>query len=232
MSLQARWRPVRRSPVHHKLVELGAVLEVVSGWSVVEHFGDPVKEEVGVRSGVGLADLSLCPKWEVKGTDMTHLPRLVPGQGVPEVPSPGNAVQTESGYLCRVSPNHALWILQKDSVLPTVLSINVASRCLHLTDRTFGLGCFLVCGTKARAVLQKLTALDLRETKFPNSACASVPLAAIQVLVVRKDRSDLFGYEILFSREYGEYLWTAVMEAGSEFGMYALGLAAVRSLES
>ncbi len=226
-------KPIKHSPVHHKLAQIGAVLVEVYGWALADHFGNVQEEAEAVRSRVGLYDLSSTAKFEVKGTYVSeYLGGVLGGP----VPAPGRAALAGSGYGCRISRHHAMFSLiggnPADAAYATRLR-DMSSRfpCVHVTDRSSGLGCFLLCGPQACAVLRKLSALDVRETVFPNLSCACAPMAGVRALLVRKDRGGLPGYEIHFSREYGEYLWDAVREAGEEFRMRPFGLLAARRLE-
>lgn len=225
------WSPTKQSPVHHKVVKAGAILAPFSGWLLAEHFGNAQDEVLAVRSSAGLCDLSWVVKREIKGTEVARFLTLILGGKIPE---PGHAIVSSSGTICRVSPGHAFFIFEQENApLATRLGETISNEgCLHLTDRTSGFGGFLLCGPKARAVLNKLTSLDLRERIFPDLRCAWGPLAATRSLIARKDRSGLPGYEIFFSREYAEYLWEAVMEAGAEFRLRPFGLAAARLLEN
>ncbi len=229
--MHSPWNPIGKSTVHYKLVSLGAVLEQVSGWELAAHFGDASREIASLRSGVGLADLSSAPKWEIKGVDLGGFLRSITGG---QIPDPGRALRVGSNCLIRVSPNHALFILDRENPDDTPVMSRAAGQegCVHVTDRTCGLGSFLLCGPEAVSVLRKLSPMDFLELSFPDLSCRSGPMAAVQVLVVRRDRAELPGYEIFFNREYGEYLWDAVSEAGEEFRMRPFGVVAERLLAS
>ena len=222
--------PIKSSPVHHQLVALGATFEPVSGWQVAQHFGESAQEAESVRLGVGLADLSFLPKWEIRGVDTGTFLKGIENESVP---GPGSVKRTPSGCLCRVSPNHALWVLEAESAFNPIGNMEESvSGCVHVMDRTSGYALFLLCGPKATRVLSKLASVDLGENSLPDLACRSGPVAAIQAMLIRRDRSRLAGYEILLHREYAEYLWDAVIEAGRPFQIHPFGLAALRQLES
>ena len=224
------WKPVKQSPVHHQLTKCGAVLSEVSGWLLPEHFGDTQEEALAVGSSVGLADLSSVPKWEIKGSDVSRFVMSVFGV---ETLDPGYASRVSLGTLSRVSRHHALLVMdQAEAHAPGQIGDESSfTGCVHITDRTSGLGNLVLCGPRAADVLGKVSSLDLRELVFPHLRCASGPVAAIQTLVVRRDRKTIPAYEILFSREYGEYLWLAISAAGEEFHLRPFGLAAARMLE-
>jgi heterotetrameric sarcosine oxidase gamma subunit len=224
------WTPVKRSPVHHKLKQLGAILEPISQWQCVRQFRDPDQEAQAVRSEAGLLDLSFTTKWELKGKEIDQFLHSDLNQPAPQ---PGRLVRTDFGYLIRITRNHSLLVAEPedDPLLLAVTGRKSQSSCLHLTDRSSGLGHFLLCGPRAGQVLGKLVSLDLREAAFPNLGCACTPLAHTPTTVLRRDRNALPGFEILFRSEFGEYLWDSVMEAGAEFEMAPFGLAALRLLE-
>lgn len=226
----ATLHPIKRSPVHHKLAESGAVLAEVSGWFLAEHFGDAQAEAEAARASIGFCDLSSTAKCEVKGADVSEYLGSILG-GPP--PLPGRSALVGSGYVCRISRYHAIFIFDPEDAAFAARIREASSHfpCAHVTDRSSGLGCFFLCGPQACAVLRKLTPLDLRPAVFPDFSCAYTPMAAIRVLVARRDRWRLPGYEIFFSREYGEYFWDVLREAGEEFQMRPFGLLAARLLE-
>ena len=231
--MTTQWTPVKRSPLHHKLVERGGVMETLSHWCCATHFTDPQQEVTAVREGVGLLDRSFTCKWELKGKEVDQLLELLLEGPVPE---PGRVVPLPSapfGYAARISRHRALLVSdgEEHPVLMRLQEGQLLSGCQHATERTSGLGNLLLCGPQAAAVLRRVTDLDLREASFRNLSCAPVPLAATPVLVVRHDRGQLPGYELLFTSEYGEYLWDCLQEAGEELGMRPFGLTAYRLLE-
>jgi len=224
------WNPAKLSPVHHKLVNSGGAMALADGWLVAKDFGDAQAEVAAIRSRVGLVDLSPALKLELKGTGTgDYLDSLL---GKP-VPQPGRLALAPPGYVCRVSRNHAFFVFdrEKSPLVAKIRQVRSDGSCLHAIDRTNGFGGFLLCGPQAAWLLNKLTSLDLRETSFPNFSCAFGPMAAIRALLAKRDRGGLPAYEIFFSREYGEYFWDAVREAGEEFRLQACGLDAARLLE-
>ena len=229
MNATISWSPIRRTSVHHQLLELGAVMAESEGWHLPLHFGDAAQESETVRSAVGLTDSSASRKWEIKGADLGAFIGS-PSGGVPD---PGQVVSVDFGWLCRISYKHALLVSDQDN--PTILSHIKqqcgAENCFHLLDRTDGLTNLRLSGPRAASVLSKLGAFDLRESGFPDLRCICGPMAGIQAFLVRRDQYGLPGYEVLFSSEYGSYLWDAIMEAGKEFQMRPYGRDAMRLLE-
>jgi heterotetrameric sarcosine oxidase gamma subunit len=217
-------KPIKRSPLHHSLTRAGAALTQISGWLVAEHFGDALREAQAVRSGAGLCDRSSAPKFEIQGKETAATLHAVLGAPSPEA---GRAAAAAWGCACRLGPEQALLVLDAESASPAWLSQSkLQARCAHMVDRTHGYASLLLCGPAASDILRKLTSLDVRDEKLPNLSCAAGPMASIRVVLLRRDRARLPGYEVFCNREYGEYLWSAVMEAGAEFKMKPFGRAA------
>jgi glycine cleavage system aminomethyltransferase T len=80
---------------------------------------------------------------------------------------------------------------------------------------------FLIAGPDARALLSKLTSLNL--DKSP----AFGAVAHVRSLVSR----DKLGFLVLVPRDYAESVWEAVLHAGEEFHITPFGLEAQRRLE-
>ena len=197
-------KPLGRSPLHYRLTREGAVFSEYSGWLVADHFGNAQDEAESARSAAALGDFSFAGKWDIQGAGLERsLRRIVEGTAVPR---PRRATACEGGYLCRLMPDRALLVLDRaDAEISTKLRELGGSTCLHSVDRTSGYGRLLLCGPQARLVLSKVTPLDLRGSTFPDFSCAWTPMAGIRVLLARRDRRRLPGYEVLVSREYAEY---------------------------
>jgi glycine cleavage system aminomethyltransferase T len=81
---------------------------------------------------------------------------------------------------------------------------------------------FLIAGPNTRAVLSKLTSLNLDLT----SAYGSV--AHVRSLVTRHE----LGFLLMIPRDYAESVWESLLHAGEEFHITVFGLEASRRLEA
>jgi len=82
-----------------------------------------------------------------------------------------------------------------------------------------------VQGPNAQAVLQKLTKTDLNE--IPYYTFKQVDMAGIrQVILSNTGYTGAGGFEIYVSNADGPAIWNAVMQAGAEYGIKPIGLAA------
>ena len=83
-----------------------------------------------------------------------------------------------------------------------------------------------------RRILSRLVELDLDPSVFPDGACAQAKAAEVHVLVLRRDIGDLPAFQLFVTRDFGEYFWEALLHAGSGEGVSAVGLEAIRRLET
>jgi aminomethyltransferase len=82
-----------------------------------------------------------------------------------------------------------------------------------------------VQGPDAGATLQKLTGLDLNEMGYYTFETAS--LAGVEdVIISATGYTGAGGFELYFRTENAVKIWNSVMEAGREFGIKPIGLAA------
>ncbi len=96
----------------------------------------------------------------------------------------------------------------------------------YLTDVTSGYAALLLAGPRSPEVLRKLVDLDVSGGAFPNLTCVQTGVHHTYTILMRLDIQSLRAYLILVSREYGEWLWEAIVETGAEFGIQPFGSAA------
>jgi len=90
----------------------------------------------------------------------------------------------------------------------------------------------LLAGPRSKAVLAKLTSLNLSDESLPNLSCGQANVAHTHAIVLREDLSNLYAFHILVSREYSESVWEAMVHAGHQFDMRPFGLMASRLLRT
>ena len=81
---------------------------------------------------------------------------------------------------------------------------------------------FLIAGPNTRALLSKLTSLNLELTT------AYGTVAHVRSLVTR----DELGFLVMVPRDYAESVWEAILHAGEEFHITPFGLEACWRLEA
>ncbi len=86
-------------------------------------------------------------------------------------------------------------------------------------------GQLAIQGPKANTAMQKLTNVDLKKLKFYHFEIGE--FAGVQdVIISATGYTGSGGIEIYFKPENAQEIWTAVMEAGKDFGIKPIGLAA------
>ena len=214
--MAATFRPIKRTALHRRHVALGAKMGDYHGWQVAEHFTSSEEEAQGVREGVGLADMSWMGKLDVKGNDLRD-----------------GEWKIANASVWKLARGHILVTCEPSDIDNSMQEIQSAGGdCVHITDVTSVYCALHLAGPKSRHVLNKLTSLDICEGAMPNLSCGQTSLAEAHSIVLRRDVGDLPAYQLLIGREYGEYIWDALMHAGDEFSIVALGLKAQRQIES
>lgn len=85
-----------------------------------------------------------------------------------------------------------------------------------------------VQGKMAEATLQKLTAVDLSAIQYYHFTIGE--LAGAPMIISRSGYTGEPGFEIYFDNKYAEDVWKDIFEAGAEFDIEPIGLAARDSL--
>jgi sarcosine oxidase subunit alpha len=152
------------------------------------------------------------------------------GQVRRTVPRKTDGVLVAEGSCCRLRSDQAL-VMTSPGTMAAVEQmfkeyIGAANGCAHLTNLTSALAAVHLVGPCSHELLRKLTALDLSPLQFSNLTCVQGSLAKVPALIVRADVGNELAYEVYCGREYGEYLWDTLMDAGQEFGRVPFGLAA------
>jgi heterotetrameric sarcosine oxidase gamma subunit len=100
-----------------------------------------------------------------------------------------------------------------------------------VTDITHGRAEIRVIGPDSRELLSKLCGLDFHPSVFPNETAKQSSLAKTTQLIIRRDIGELSAFSIIGSQSLGPYVWDTMMEAGREFGVVPIGMAALAALE-
>ena len=195
-------------------------IAVDRGWEGVAHFTSPQEESAAVRRAVGLADWSSIPKFNLQGGNLNSSPEL--GEGV-------QSWRLRAGrYLVTCGPRDPDFV--RGALHRYVAAAGVSSNPVYLTDVTSGYAALLLAGPRSPEVLRKLVDLDISDDAFSNLACAQTGVHHTYSLLLRRDIQSLRAYLVLVNREYGEWLWETVLDAGAEFGIRPFGSTAYELL--
>jgi glycine cleavage system aminomethyltransferase T len=220
------------SPLHHKHLSMGANFIEEGGWLVPESFGDSHAEVDHLKSACGVVDWSSQRKWEMVGRESKLLLRQIPE--VNEVPAAGRLTKAANQVWIGGLTAQSFFILAKPSEVDRAGEIflrpNFANRCVHLTEMTSSLAGFALKGKTVRPILQKVTPLNLTEQACPPLTCVMGNVAGVQVILLRLDSLPLEEHALYVSRDYAEYVYDCLLEAGRDLNLRPVGLRAYRSV--
>jgi glycine cleavage system aminomethyltransferase T len=210
--------PLRRSALHHRLLAAGARMRAHRGWEQAVSLGDEAEERRAARTGVVLADVSAQHLLLAESDYLAAWLPFAPELG--RVARFGDPVG--GARCCRLTLDSALVLSADPAELPVP-----APACGHQTVLTGGRTIVAIAGPRSRDLLAGATQVDLRDRALPDGACAQTSVARVPATILRADRGGIRAYEILAPRDYGEYLWEALLDAGMPLDVRAVGVAAL-----
>ncbi|MBM3279898.1 MAG: (2Fe-2S)-binding protein [Candidatus Handelsmanbacteria bacterium] len=236
--------PVQHTPIHQWHLDHGARMMGAGLWMRPEHYGDAAAEVRAVRQGVGLIDVSTLGKMQFTGPGVGALleklyvnpwRRLGVGRARYGVMCNDEGVVIDDGVGARLGEEE--WYLTTTSsgaagVFELVQWWMQAGwgKGAHLADLTEAFAAFNLAGPQSRAVLQRLTTLDLGNGAFPYMHARQGEVAGVSCRLMRLGFTGELSYEIHCPSGYGLHLWEALMEAGKAFGIAPFGVEAQRVL--
>jgi glycine cleavage system aminomethyltransferase T len=190
------------------------------GWEQAVSVGAPDADAQALRSGVVLADLSAQHLLLIQARELAGWLPLVPEVGrVARVANVGALLRC-----CRLTADSALFLGAAPIELPAV-----PAGCAHRTDLTSGRTVVAVAGPGSVDLLRAATEVDLRDREMPDGRCLQSSLARVPATIVRFDRQGIRSYEVLVPRDYGEYVWDALLDAGALLDVRPVGVAALEA---
>lgn len=182
-----------RTPIARSPIAQPAPLVVRDGWEVSDRRSSAV---------LTVADCTPLPKW------------LVRGEGAFAVPF-GRAERIAGTLVVGSGPME--WtVLGGVSPGPTGDFVSVI-------DMTHGRALIRLTGAPAVTVMAKLCAVDLADRVSPNGTAFRSSVAKLVTDVVRDDRDGTLSYLLHCERSSGQYLFDALLDAGSEIGIEPVG---------
>ncbi|WP_377296503.1 FAD-dependent oxidoreductase [Rhizobium sp. SGZ-381] len=250
-------RPLLTTPIYDRLKAEGAVFGAYAGletplwfapqgvedkfsWRRSSDFDTVGEEARAVRQSVGLMETSGFAKYSVSGEGAAEWLDVMLAGRLPSIGSMALApMLNEAGKLIGdftvanmdgdeflligsgiAEDYHMRWF---EEHLPDDGSVVLGALGLGLVGLS-------VAGPKARAVMQKLTHLDLSNEAFPFMSIREMELGMVPAIVGRVSYTGDLGYEIWMRPEYQRSLFQALMTAGEEFGIRLFGLRALNAL--
>ena len=211
--------PERRTAMYHAQLPLGAVMALADGWQLPSGYGDVSQEAAWLRDTVGVSDISPLGKLRVVGADAAELVgALVPqaaGLAVGSIGEADSALERGGKLLAARLTADEFLLLTPTGVAPAAMDAMLKhdASCAHVVDITSGLSGVSIIGPASPRLLNAITELDVSPRAMPDLACAQARFAEIQGILLRRDAHGIPIFQLYTAREFGEYLWEAIVAA-------------------
>ncbi|TIN27749.1 MAG: sarcosine oxidase subunit gamma [Mesorhizobium sp.] len=139
------------------------------------------------------------------------------GVAVPDAPK---AAQTSDATLIWSGPDQ-FFVLTKGGKHTMQTLAPALSGPASVSDQSHARALISISGAKARAMLAKLSSIDLHATSFPVATAATTSMDHTSVTLWRgNDRRDgLAVFNLLVFATFAESLWHTVLDAAAEYGV-------------
>ncbi|TYC49420.1 FAD-dependent oxidoreductase [Rhodobacterales bacterium] len=255
---KATARGIRRSPLHHLLLDEGAVMGELAGWERANWFADPgqeraysyswkrqnwfensAREHRAIRETCGLYDMSSFGKIRVEGPDAEAFLNHVCGADV--AVAVGRIVYTqflnERGGIeadvtvTRLSETAYLVVTPAATRLAdeTWLRRHTGGHSVVITDVTSGEAVLALMGPKARDILSRVSPDDFGNEAHPFASARPVEIGMALARAHRVSYVGELGWEIYVPSEFAGHVFETLYKAGHDSEMRLCGLHAMDS---
>lgn len=243
-------RNLLRSPLHHRMLEQGAVMGFAYGWERPLQFGgdaspdtfrtpgwfDQVAREVdAAHQRVALADLSAFSKFDIKGDVESFLAKL----GLNRPPKPGrigltHAITHAGGVLAEftvtcLAKDHAYLTSAAASRQMDLSVLKDASDglAIEIADVTEQVGAIGIMGPLAGTLMAACTGEPL---DHPWLSCHQITLAGHPVQALRISYVGEYGWELHMPHDVMTDVYDTLLKAGTPLGLGHYGAYAADSM--
>lgn len=226
---------MKTTALTQKHIDLGAKMVPFAGYNMpVQYEGVNVEHEV-VRSGVGVFDVSHMGEFLLKGEKALDLiqrvssndaSKLYDGRAQYSCLPNNNGGVVDDLLIYRISEVEYLLVVNASNIKKDwdwISSQNTFG--VEMEDISDSMSLLAVQGPKALETLQKLTTVNLEEVKyyhFTKGEFAGVD----NVILSATGYTGSGGFELYIPNDVAPKVWDAVFEAGEEFNIKPIGLAA------
>jgi sarcosine oxidase, subunit gamma len=205
----------RRSFVYRRLLAAGLRFGALADAALAT-----ARPPEGGDQALKLVDLSVCPRWGVKGRGA--LPWLTARGAVLPAADNRSVRQADGTLVARLSPGEAL-VLGPVPVAPSGLGAAIdqipadgEAACYPVLRRDSH-AWFMIVGDDAARMFAKLCGVDLSPGSFAQGQVAQTSVARLSAIVVRNDVGSRLAFSILADSASAEYLWECLLDAMAEF---------------
>lgn len=225
-------KKVQLNDIHEKL---GAKMVPFAGYNMPVRYSSDIEEHNTVRNGVGIFDVSHMGEFLIMGPNALDLIQKVTSNDASKLTigkAQYSCLPNDKGGIVddllvyRIREEEYMLVVNASNIEKDwdwISKHNDVGAEMRNISNDFSL--FAVQGPKATEVLQKLTDMNLSDIKFYNFEVG--PFAdAKYVIMSATGYTGAGGFEIYMHNADAEMIWNKIMEAGEEFGIKPIGLAA------
>ena len=227
---------MKLTPLYQKHLDLGATMYTTGmGYRMPAYYSSVEEEARNVRQRVGMNDVSLMGRLDVKGKDALALIQhlivnnaagLADGQALYTVMCKEDGLIVDDVVVLRFGPEHLRVITSSMFRAKTLawIQAHIDDRRANawVTDVSSSFSMISVQGPKSRALLAGIADIDLANLRF--FRFASGKLGDIPCLIARLGYSGELGYECYVNAEDAHSAWDTIMAAGQQHGIVPYGM--------
>ena len=226
---------VKKTAFNEIHASIGGKLVEFAGFEMPVQYSGIIQEHLAVRTRVGVFDVSHMGELEVRGNDALSFLQRMTINDVSKL-TEGRAQYSGLCYDDGVIVDDLLVYHRGTSFMLVVNAANTQKDFewlrshlkgnVELNDVSDAVSLLAVQGPHSLLTLQKLTAIDLKSIEYYHHVRGK--LAGIDMLISRTGYTGELGYELYFEarNDLARTVWSAIFDAGQEFGILPVGLGA------
>jgi aminomethyltransferase len=233
---------MKLTPLYQKHLDLGAHMFTTGmGYAMPAYYSNVDEEALCVREKVGMMDVSLMGRLDIKGVDalplvqyliVNNAEKLRDGQALYSVMCTEEGLVKDDVIVMRFNEEHLRIITSsmfRRKTLPWIQQhIDARGANAYVTDVSSSLAMVAVQGPKSRDLLSGITDIDLSKMKFFRFASGN--FGKIPCLIARLGFSGELGYECYVNTEDAHDTWDLIEEAGRPHGILPYGMETLDAL--
>ena len=226
---------MRNTALSHIHEALGAKMVPFAGYNMPVQYEGVTAEHLSVRENVGVFDVSHMGEFIIRGEGALELVQKVTSNDVSKL------VDGKVQYTCLpngkggIVDDLLVYRMDEKTYLLVVNASNIAkdwdwiskhnSAGVEMINISEDTSLLAVQGPKAAEALQSLTEMNISEMKYYTFQKGNFA-GKENVLISTTGYTGAGGFEIYFNNEDAEEIWKAIFEAGKDFKITPVGLAA------
>lgn len=226
----------KRTPLYEKHVSLGARMVPFGGWDMPVQYSGIKAEHAGVRTSVGLFDVSHMGEFEIRGPGLIDFlnylcandaSKLQVGQAQYSMFLNHQGGTIDDIIIYRLGQEYALIVVNAGNIDKDWAHVSgVAADFDRVTVKNLSdvYGLLAIQGPKAEALMNDLINIDA--TRLGYYHVAEGQIGNYDVIVARTGYTGEDGFEIFIKGQDAAWLWDAVLQAGQKYNIIAAGLGA------